>query len=350
MGKYKFSIVVPVYQAEAFLKECIESVIEQEESSWELILVDDGSTDKSPEICDSYASRNSGIRVIHKKNEGPLLARYCGFCQAKGEYIINLDADDRLKRTALKTVEKILEKNSYDMIIFNYCRINRKGEKTGKRSNLTKEYFNKENKGLLFQKLWKENCLNSLCNKVFPRKYIKDMLPQKKSLQTVVNGDDVILILPLLIKAKQVITIEDILYEYRISLDSITSRFEMRKARDFFLSRTYMMTLCKSEGIWSLELEKEFYRMVYQITAYLLINCARSKKYFKEKKKFYSYVENQSIYRNSLHYKEQVKFPKRKKLSLDLFENHKYRLFTTYEELQNVFLFIRLIRKDASWK
>lgn len=65
----KYSVIVPVYQAEMYLEECIESVLQQEEQDWELILVDDGSTDRSPQICDRYAQQYPKIKVLHKKTE-----------------------------------------------------------------------------------------------------------------------------------------------------------------------------------------------------------------------------------------------------------------------------------------
>ena len=67
----RFSIIVPVYQAEKYLKECVESIINQKEQDWEMILIDDGSTDRSPEICDSFAENYSPSRVMHQKNAVP---------------------------------------------------------------------------------------------------------------------------------------------------------------------------------------------------------------------------------------------------------------------------------------
>lgn len=90
------SVIVPVYKAEKVISRCIESVIAQEYQDWELILVDDGSPDKSGEICDEYAARNERIRAVHKKNEGASQARNYGISRAKGEYISFVDSDDYL--------------------------------------------------------------------------------------------------------------------------------------------------------------------------------------------------------------------------------------------------------------
>lgn len=97
------SVIVPVYQAEQYLSACVESVIRQTFSDWELLLVDDGCTDRSPALCDSLASSDSRIRVLHQpKNAGVSEARNRGLREARGEYISFLDADDALEPHALE--------------------------------------------------------------------------------------------------------------------------------------------------------------------------------------------------------------------------------------------------------
>lgn len=90
------SVIAPVYKAEKVIARCIESVIAQEYKDWELILVDDGSPDRSGEICDEYAAKDERIRVVHKQNEGASQARNCGISNARGEYISFVDSDDYL--------------------------------------------------------------------------------------------------------------------------------------------------------------------------------------------------------------------------------------------------------------
>ena len=89
-----FSIVVPIYNVEAYLQQCIDSILGQTFTDYEVILVDDGSKDKSPKICDEYAQKDGRIQVIHKDNGGQALARNIGTKQARGQYLIYLDSDD----------------------------------------------------------------------------------------------------------------------------------------------------------------------------------------------------------------------------------------------------------------
>lgn len=93
-NKKMVSVIVPVYKAEKFIAKCIESILSQTYKNLELILVDDGSPDRSGEICDEYAAKDDRIRVVHTVNQGPSCARNTGIDHAKGEYLVFVDSDD----------------------------------------------------------------------------------------------------------------------------------------------------------------------------------------------------------------------------------------------------------------
>lgn len=98
----KISILVPVYKVEQYLKRCLDSVIRQSFTDWEMILVDDGSPDNCPEICDSYANKDSRIKVVHKSNGGLISARKAGYEHSSAEWIMFLDSDDWLTDDAME--------------------------------------------------------------------------------------------------------------------------------------------------------------------------------------------------------------------------------------------------------
>ena len=106
MDKNRLSIIIPVYNAEEYLDRCLVSIMEQSFTSYEVILVDDGSTDSSPLICDRYSSTDPRFRTIHKKNGGVSSARNAGLDLAKGEFVMFVDSDDMLLPDA---VERMLE-------------------------------------------------------------------------------------------------------------------------------------------------------------------------------------------------------------------------------------------------
>ena len=94
MNQNLLSIITPVYQVEQYLPQCLDSILAQTYPHWELILVHDGSKDRSGEICDEYAKKDGRIRVIHTENRGAGAARNTGFAHATGEYVVFVDSDD----------------------------------------------------------------------------------------------------------------------------------------------------------------------------------------------------------------------------------------------------------------
>lgn len=115
----RVSVVVPVFNSEAYLRECIDSILSQSYRDFELILVDDGSRDNSGRIIDEYASRDSRIIVVHKENGGPAAARNAGLALASGDYVYFPDSDDILHPSLLETVIPDLE-NGCDMVVFGF--------------------------------------------------------------------------------------------------------------------------------------------------------------------------------------------------------------------------------------
>ena len=116
------SIIIPVYNAEKYLRQCLDSVINQTYPYWEAILVDDGSSDASPAICDEYAKKDSRFKVVHQANGGASRARNVGLNNANGEWITFLDADDMLKNNALEYYADHVNED-IDMVMAGYVNV-----------------------------------------------------------------------------------------------------------------------------------------------------------------------------------------------------------------------------------
>lgn len=123
MENIKLSIIIPVYNAEKYLRRCVDSILEQRTNtlSFELLLIDDGSTDKSGAICDEYALRDNRIRVFHKSNGGVSSARNIGLNNAKGEWLTFVDSDDMLLPQSFDIIEYALNNSNEDLLLFDYC-------------------------------------------------------------------------------------------------------------------------------------------------------------------------------------------------------------------------------------
>lgn len=128
MRKGVVTVVLPIYNVEQYLQRCIKSVVNQTYENLEIILVDDGSPDRCPEICEEWAKKDKRIKVIHKKNAGLGLARNTGIDNATGEYICFFDSDDYI---ALDTIEKAyncIVRHNAEIVIFGFCNVDSNGQ------------------------------------------------------------------------------------------------------------------------------------------------------------------------------------------------------------------------------
>ena len=118
-GTPQVSVVIPVYNVEPYLERCLESVTRQTYGNLEIILVDDGSTDRSGDICDRWAEEDSRIRVVHKKNAGPGMARNTGMEYCNGDYLTFVDSDDYIGNQALKLLSEEATQSNVDVLTFS---------------------------------------------------------------------------------------------------------------------------------------------------------------------------------------------------------------------------------------
>ena len=119
----KVSIIVPVYNAQKTIMRCVDSILNQDYTDFELLLIDDGSKDESSEICDMYAAKDTRVRVIHKENSGVSDTRNVGLREAKGEYLQFLDSDDWITPNATRLLVDGMEQNTCDMVISDFYRV-----------------------------------------------------------------------------------------------------------------------------------------------------------------------------------------------------------------------------------
>ena len=149
----KVSIIVPVYKAEKYLNRCIDSILAQTFTDFELLLIDDGSPDRSGEICDEYAKKDSRIRVIHKENGGVSSARQRGLDESVGEYTMHADPDDWVEPEMLDELYKKAKEEDADMVICDFFY----EYKTG--SFICKQHIYNCNAESILKQFFLNNCL-----------------------------------------------------------------------------------------------------------------------------------------------------------------------------------------------
>ena len=121
--KPKISVIIPVYNVEKWLNKCVDSILAQSYENFEVILVNDGSTDKSGDICDKYLKEDNRVKVFDILNSGQSVARNIGLKEAKGDYILFIDSDDYISdKVIIEKFINILDSNKYDFIYTSYCR------------------------------------------------------------------------------------------------------------------------------------------------------------------------------------------------------------------------------------
>lgn len=211
------SIIVPVYNVEQYLKQCVDSILNQTYKQLEVILVDDGSTDSSRDICNQYEAADNRIKVIHKENGGLADARNAGLSIATGEYIGFVDSDDFIHKDMYKTLVILMEQNNADMVMAKWQAF---VEQVDCRANDTLEAMVFDGIDSLKFLIYGENRYHitlSVWDRLYKKELIKDlMFPKGKCYEDVVWSTEAFY------RAKRTVYIDKTLYYYRQRANSIT--------------------------------------------------------------------------------------------------------------------------------
>ena len=231
--KPKLSVIIPIYNTEKYLDKCIRSILNQSYKDYEIILVDDSSTDASGEICDSYAGKYDFIKVIHKEHGGPTQTRKAGFLTACGEYISYIDSDDSIASEMYEYMMEKIEKYNADIGI---CDIMIETENSSfpmcggifggfyDKEKLKKEIYPymlfsvAENRPLIAP---------SLCNKIIRRSLLKKIILGAD--ESIYYGEDAVCSYPCLLDAQTVYFTKDkYFYRYKNTKYSLSRKYDRR--------------------------------------------------------------------------------------------------------------------------
>lgn len=242
----RISVLIPVYNAEKYLSGCIESVFKQNNHDFELILVDDGSTDRSGQICDLHAARDSRIRAFHISNGGQLRAREYAAAKATGEVCVFLDADDSLKENAFSVIIETLKRDDSDCVIFGMDRII-DGRAVPWTTDDKEECLG--GKTQIYRRCLMSERYNGVCRKAIKRELIFGL--DLSRFYGVRYGEDLLQSLAMLKNCRRVSFINDRLYNYTLNPDSVT---QSRKYENFavdFTLREAVLEFLRKEAVFS---------------------------------------------------------------------------------------------------
>lgn len=220
------SVLVPVYNVEKYLRRCLDSILKQTFTDYEIVLVDDGSTDQSGSLCDEYAAENECIRVIHQKNAGLAQVRNVSLAAARGEYITFVDSDDAVEPTYLEVLMRDLQETGADVSICSWSEISDQGVRTELTWDLKEKGFQlwtteEAVKSLLYQR----GIDNNSWGKLYKRAVMEDVVfPAGKVYE------DIATTYQILLKAKRVCYRPEALYLYTSNTAGISqSAFTVRR-------------------------------------------------------------------------------------------------------------------------
>lgn len=229
----KVSIIVPCYKVEQYLDRCVESLIRQSLDDIEIILVDDGSPDSVPEMCDRWAERDTRIRVVHKKNEGLGMACNSGLEIATGEYVAFVDSDDWVEPETYETMYNSAQKYNAQIVFCGIRRVNEKGEKTAMYRAKTMTVYDTPEKIAAFSLDMIASEPSSPIERRIPMSAKIVLYERKKILENNIRfenekkfiSEDLIFNLDCLSYASCIVEISEIYYNYFINQNSITQTF-----------------------------------------------------------------------------------------------------------------------------
>ncbi len=227
-----FSVIVPVYKVEKYLTACVDSVLKQSFSDFELVLVDDGSPDNCPAICDSYKEKDSRVKVVHKCNGGLASARRAGIKEAVGEYVFNLDSDDLIENDTLECAYNKICETKCDIVSFSYRWV--KGEKTVNVTNDGLEEGFYDEKGIqqyIFPRLLMDKNMNHVSYYLSGKAVRRELLTpiQLSVSESISLGEDLCCVVPCYLAAKSVYISKKEAYLYTVREDSLSKEFNTKQ-------------------------------------------------------------------------------------------------------------------------
>lgn len=263
----EISIIVPVYNVEKYLENCIESILNQTFKDFELILVDDGSTDNSGKICDIYEKKDSRIKVIHKNNGGLSSARNAGLDIACGKYVGFIDSDDSIHPRMYEILYDLIKKYESDISCCNYKKIYDifKDEYENVNSLEVIEMSNIEAIKNLYDKEIGVKLVIA-CNKLY-RKNLFDNIRYKVGRL----HEDEFMAHRILYNSKKITYVDNELYYYLQREGSIMSQISYKRKVDTLLSKSDRMRFCNKVGLTSMSdnicktYEFEFFNLYKQL-------------------------------------------------------------------------------------
>lgn len=232
------SVIVPVYNAKEYLRQCVDSILNQTYGDMEIILVDDGSVDGSGKICDQYQRMDDRVKVIHQRNQGCICARRCGLQNSRGEYIGFVDSDDWIAKDMYQLLMSEAEEKGCDIVSMGYTVVDGKEKREEEDATLSGLYEKGKNLDSLLSVMMydaekeKRGVHPSLCSKVIRRDLLTDIFSRVD--ENITMGEDAAVFYPCCLKAESIFILKEYKYFYRIHKNSMCRDMNFNTISHFF--------------------------------------------------------------------------------------------------------------------
>lgn len=220
-NKILFSIIIPLYNVEKYIRQCLDSIIVQTYSGFEVILIDDGSIDKTGVICDEYVQKDSRFRVIHKANQGVSSARNIGLDVATGVYVMFVDSDDWIEKSSLEKIYEVIMVHSYDVLMYKIVKEGKTGSREILQNQAAEKYLTNKQVVDKLSMFIKSESVNS------PIKVYKNALIKSNGIRFNTKLDiaeDCLFNIQCFLKASSLYVMDDVLYHYMVRENTSLSR------------------------------------------------------------------------------------------------------------------------------
>ena len=308
MKKTTISIIIPSYNAEKYIEQCIQSIEEQTYKDFEIIVVNDGSKDNTKAICENLQKKYKNIIIINQENSGVSASRNIGMINAKGDYIMFVDSDDFLEKNMLEIMLK--NNQNFDLIITNYKKYYDENNIVDN-TLIEEKGYNKKEFLESFWNLYNVNLINSPCFRL----YKKDIIKQN-SIKFNLNyelGEDLIFNLEYLNKCEKIYITKECLYNYRYTIDSLTTKYRENYLEIQFELIEYIKKFLIENNMYDKknkeELDKKICEIIISSIQNLFLKTANlTKKEKRNKLKEYLNLKEIQLFKNVTYQQKRLQF------------------------------------------
>lgn len=326
----KFSILIPVYNTSFYLHQCLNSILNQSFSDYEVIIVNDGSTDESKVICQTYTNTDDRFILYSQENKGLLLTRRKALTFSRGQYVLFLDSDDYWEPQTLETLDKTITKyNEPDILIFNHNSVSIEGTFIYKhKKNVVYDRLISRNEypEFVFKPLVKSTELNSLWSKVVKRGIV-DISTNYDIYSGLAMGEDLLQSIPIILQSNNIVFIDEYLYNYRINPKSISRAFKIKNFFDYIKVFEASINMLLRVEDFSSNLIHSFYSTYRDLLLAFTFQIANSKDPINVKINYLKLMFNTPLTLKAIEMTKKIDFVHHNKLKKFLFFLYKIKFY-----------------------